>query len=414
MKKLIVLTIAMLLLSFIGCENDDANHEQAEDNTFDGGYYLVDTGQSKFYNNTGEISEPSASDAFYGQDAYHERNAPKYINNGNNTITDLVTGLMWSQSADIDGDGDIDASDKLTFAEAAESANDFVLGGFDDWRLPTIKELYSLIIFSGVDPSGYSGTLTNDLVPFIATEYFDFEYGDTDASERIIDAQYVSSTVYVAETEFASGELVFGVNFADGRIKGYPTTNKTFYVAYVRGNSDYGINQFVDNGNSTITDNATGLMWTQDDNGEGVNWEEALHYAENLNLAGYSDWRLPNSKELQSIIDYTRSPGTTNSAAIDPFLKATTISNEENENDFPFYWSSTTHANWTNQSGANAAYLSFGRALGYFNNTWMDVHGAGAQRSDPKTGDPGDYPIGHGPQGDAIRIFNYVRCVRDI
>ena len=41
----------------------------------------------------------------------------------------------------------------------------------------------------------------------------------------------------------------------------------------------------------------------------------------------------------------------------------------------------------------------------------MDVHGAGAQRSDPKTGSASDYPTGHGPQGDAIRIENYVRCV---
>ena len=43
----------------------------------------------------------------------------------------------------------------------------------------------------------------------------------------------------------------------------------------------------------------------------------------------------------------------------------------------------------------------------------MDVHGAGSQRSDPKDGVPADYPHGHGPQGDVIRIFNLVRCVRD-
>jgi len=47
------------------------------------------------------------------------------------------------------------------------------------------------------------------------------------------------------------------------------------------------------------------------------------------------------------------------------------------------------------------------------NYTLLDVHGAGAQRSDPKNGDPDDYPFGHGPQGDVIRIFNYVRLVRD-
>lgn len=46
------------------------------------------------------------------------------------------------------------------------------------------------------------------------------------------------------------------------------------------------------------------------------------------------------------------------------------------------------------------------------NNAWIDVHGAGAQRSDPKTGDPNDYPNGRGPQGDAIHIYNYIRPVR--
>ena len=42
----------------------------------------------------------------------------------------------------------------------------------------------------------------------------------------------------------------------------------------------------------------------------------------------------------------------------------------------------------------------------------MDVHGAGCQRSDPKTGHASNYPDGHGPQGDAVRIQNHVRCVR--
>jgi len=52
--------------------------------------------------------------------------------------------------------------------------------------------------------------------------------------------------------------------------------------------------------------------------------------------------------------------------------------------------------------------------MGYMNGSWIDVHGAGAQRSDPKSGDPADWPTGHGPQGDAIRIYNYARLVRDV
>ena len=215
-------------------------------------------------------------------------------------------------------------------------------------------------------------------------------------------------------------ETLFGVNFADGRIKGYGLTmpydqsiEKTFFVMYVRGNENYGINDFTDNGNGTITDEATGLMWMQDDSGEGLNWEDALSYAEGKEYAGYSDWRLPDVKELQSIVDYTRSPSSTSSAAIDPIFNCTEITNEAGETDYPFYWSSTTHANWTDQEGGAGAYVSFGRAMGYMDE-WVDVHGAGAQRSDPKEGDAADYPTGHGPQGDAFRILNYVRLVRTV
>jgi hypothetical protein len=214
-------------------------------------------------------------------------------------------------------------------------------------------------------------------------------------------------------------ETLFGVNFADGRIKGYGLQmpfgpgEKTFTVMYVRGNISYGINNFADNGDSTITDNATSLMWMRNDSRTAMNWEDALRYAENLEYAGHSDWRLPDAKELQSIVDYSRSPSTTGSAAIDPLFNCTQITNEAGQADYACYWTATTHSNWSAVGGANAAYVSFGRAMGYMNG-WTDVHGAGAQRSDPKMGDPNDYPTGHGPQGDAIRIFNYVRCVRTI
>ncbi|HNQ69390.1 MAG TPA: DUF1566 domain-containing protein, partial [Bacteroidales bacterium] len=172
----------------------------------------------------------------------------------------------------------------------------------------------------------------------------------------------------------------------------------------------------------TITDNATGLMWMQDDNGTGVLWDAALDYAENFEFAGYDDWRLPNVKELQSIVDYTRSPATTSSAAINSMFSSSQIIDEGEDINYPFYWSATTHASWvTAAQGANAAYVCFGEALGWMemppesgNYTLLDVHGAGAQRSDPKTGNPSDYPHGHGPQGDVIRIYNYVRLVRDI
>ncbi|MBN2026722.1 MAG: DUF1566 domain-containing protein [Actinobacteria bacterium] len=361
-------------------------------------YPVVDTGQASCYDNAVEISPPGQGQPFYGQDAQHECNQPSYRDNGNGTVTDLVTGLMWQQ----------DPGEKKTYAEAAAGAEDFSLAGYDDWRLPTIKELYSLILFSGLDPSPED---PSGQVPFIDTDYFDFNYGDVSAGERIIDSQWASSTECV-NTTMDGNQTVFGVNFADGRIKGYPTA-KEFYCIYVRGNTSYGENDFTGNGDGTVTDEATGLMWSQNDSGEGKNWEEALAWVQEKNAEGwlgYSDWRLPDAKELQSIVDYSRSPATTNSAAIDPVFNCTSITNEAGQPDYPWYWTGTTHA--SSRGGEAAAYVAFGRALGNMHGQWVDVHGAGCQRSDPKAGDPAEYPEGRGPQGDAIRIYNYVRLVR--
>ncbi len=350
---------------------------------------------------------------------YHTQSCRYRRAGSGRTVYDTNTGLTWQASPDTNGDGALTASDKLSWAEAQNRPsvlNAAAYGGYIDWRLPSIKELYSLIDFRGYDPSGYEGTNTFGLKPFIDTSYFDFAYGDTAAGERIIDSQYASGTLYAGD-----GNKLFGVNFADGRIKGYDLTmpggrEKTFFVQCVRGNTSYGSNGFVDNGDGTIADESTGLLWQQDDSGSGLNWEEALAWAEQQNgtaYLGYSDWRLPNAKELQSIVDYTRSPDTSSSAAIDPLFNVAGITNEAGQIDYPFYWSSTTHANWTENPGSAAAYVAFGRALGYMDGAWVDVHGAGAQRSDPKAGDPAEFPTGRGPQGDAIRIYNYVRLVRD-
>ena len=383
--------------------------------TYEGTYPIVDTDQSTFYDTATVISVPSASEPFYGQDAQYFGNQPSYTDNGDGTVTDNVTGLMWQQSFDHNGDGNINVNDKLSYKQILALVDSgYTFAGYSDWRLPSIKEQYSLMKFSGKDVSGYSGS-TDNLSPFINSDVFEVAYGDTTAGERIIDVQCATTNVYVGDES-----MVFGVNFADGRIKGYGMTMmgqpKKFNYLLVRSNEDYGINSFEDNNDGTITDKATGLMWMKDDNGKGVTWEEALTYAENYEYDGYNDWRLPNIKELQSILDYSRSPSTTNSAAIDPIFNTSQITNEAGEVDYPWYWSGTTHANMMEgHEGAWAAYMAFGRAMG--NNgteTWVDVHGAGAQRSDPKSGDPAEFSDGHGPQGDAVRIYNYVRLVRDI
>jgi len=384
------------------------------------GYPIAGTNQTKFYNTLNEIAAPAQGNAFWGQNAMYPGNAPHYVNNGDGTVTDMVTGLMWQQSPDNNCDGMINASDKVSYAAAVAGAAGYRLGGHRDWRLPTIKELYSLIEFSGLDPN-VEATSGSGLTPFIDTAYFKFGYGDVSAGDRIIDGNFVSSTRSVSKTCGESVDAVFGVNFADGRIKGYPIifpgklTTNLFYFRYVRGNSSYGVNNYTSNGNGTISDNSTGLMWMQDDNAQAVSWENALGYAESFEFAGYGDWRLPDAKELQSIVDYSRSPAATSSPAINPIFHCTKITNEAGNEDYPCYWSSTTHASMMG-GGAAAAYICFGRGMGYMPEFggWSDVHGAGCQRSDPKTGDAGQFPEGHGPQGDAIRILNYIRMVRSI
>ncbi len=364
-------------------------------------YPLVDTGVVKFYSNNQVIKEPNKDEDFYGQDATYQGNTLSYTDNGNGTITDNVTGLMWQQDMGV----------KMTYEEAIKAAQECTLGNHDDWRVASIKELYSLIIFTG-----NGGGETAGENRYIDTDYFIQPLGDTSIGEREIDAQTWSSTIYVGET-MNGDKTVFGVNFIDGRIKGYPyykkTKENTAYFRFVRGNEEYGKNNFIDNGDGTITDLATGLMWQQGDSENGMDWQDALSYAEKLELAKYDDWRLPNAKELQSIVDYNRSPSITNSAAIDPVFNVSTIKDRDEKKQYPYYWTGTTHLTGKGDNAyTSAVYVAFGYAQGVMNDKLMDVHGAGAQRSDPKEGNSEDYPKAFGPQGDIQIVYNYVRCVR--
>jgi hypothetical protein len=375
-------------------------------------YNIVDTGQKNYYSDTSYIKKPNRGNSYFGQDSNYLGNQANYTNNQDGTITDNNTKLMWQKTI----------SKKLIWSEAVDYANSSNLAGYSDWRIPTIKELYSLIDFQGKTGSGKikSTQVPSNAKPYINTNYFDFEYSK---ENRYIDAQYWTQTDYTSTTMKGS-KTFFGVNFADGRIKGYPKFNKgrrgstSFYLRLVRGNKKYGINDFVKNDNKTIYDKATTLTWMKNDSKKGLDWNKALAYCENLDYAGINSWRLPNAKELQSIVDYTKSPDSTNSASISNVFAISSIKNEENKQDYPSFWSSTTHLDGKN-IGSHAVYISFGRALGFMTDRrtnskeLMDVHGAGAQRSDPKSGDNSRFKEGRGPQGDVVRIKNYVRCVSD-
>jgi hypothetical protein len=393
------------------------------------GYPIVDTNQEDCYDTLQVIAPPTPGEPFYGQDAQHQGNQPSYHDNGDGTISDLVTGLMWVQAR----------GEKVSWYDALDGASACRVGGYDDWRMPTIKELYSLIDFSG-----FSGASAYDARPYLDTTYFEFRYGDTLSGERYIDCQDWSANLYVG-TVMVGDSGVFGVNFADGRIKGYPVTHPQpppspnhLHVRYVRGNPSYGANDFQDNGDGTVTDVPTGLMWSKQDSDSGMNWQEALAWTQARNdesWLGHNDWRLPNAKELQSLVDYAHSPGARNPEDLGPALDTTyfdisAITNERGEADNPWYWSSTTHLDGpADRRYAQGVYVTFGRAAGWMQLpgrsylSFLDVHGAGAQRSDPKRGNVTEYFLGHdslgnpvygrGPQGDLVRIQNFVRLVRD-
>ncbi len=92
---------------------------------------------------------------------------------------------------------------------------------------------------------------------------------------------------------------------------------------------DVTANDFTDNGDGTVTDNLTRLMWQQDGSYRTVNWEDAISYCEVISLVNHEDWRLPNYKELISIADYN---------VYNPEIDTTYLSGSPTT----IYWTSTT------------------------------------------------------------------------
>ena len=349
-------------------------------------YAIVCTGQTNCYSNTNQIAAPAAGQPFYGQDAQFRNTPFSFTDNGDGTVTDHNTSLTWQQTP---------SSSRVSWSQAKTYCDSLVLGNQSDWRMPTLKELYSISDFS----QGW---------PYLDTTYFHIS-GITVSK----DEQYWADNYYVGVTVEGGSNAAFGVNHGTGHIKAYPATitgPMAKLVRAVRGNT-YGVNQFVANGNGTISDKATGLVWPQADSGKGMDWEHALALAQTMNASnylGHSDWRLPNVKELQSIVDYSRSPSATIAAnvgpAINPLFSCTGITNEAGTADSPYYWSSTSALFQSGGPYYYAWYVAFGMAV---NGAGLDFHGAGAARFDTK--------VEGGPAGEGgERYYNYVRLVRTI
>ena len=233
-----------------------------------------------------------------GEDCDFRFNMPGYVNPGDGTTLDTVTGLMWQR---VDGG-------EMTVQAARYYVDTLSLGGYHDWRLPTPLEAITLLELDKLNPA-----MDVAYFPDSKAEYW-----------------WTSATLFNDTTRI-------WVTNAGGGIGPHPQKEtisaggaKSYHVRAVR---DVGVPtevmRFTDNDDSTITDNITGLIWQKYPTRDTLTWEQALAYANSCRYAGLSDWRLPNIKELSSINDYTRTA---------PSLSTTYFPTGVSQR----YWSSTT------------------------------------------------------------------------
>ena len=251
---------------------------------------LPDTGQ------TGDFSTA------FGEDSDYTINPPAFTTNNDGTLTDNITGLQWQQN-----DGG-----EMTWDNARNYCDGLTLAGKDDWRLPGLHESFSVLNHNTVNPA-------------IATAFTRTQ------------AEYW----WAAELRSDDATRAWATN-AGGGSGPHPKTEtvsgggtKRFHARCVR-DTGAGLSLttlYKDNANGTVTDNRTNLTWQQAETADKI-WDEAIAYCEGLSLAGASDWRLPNIKELTSINDESR---------VRPSLNATAFPNAPSA----LFWASTTQVNQT-------------------------------------------------------------------
>jgi len=239
-------------------------------------YKLPDTGQTSSYTDT------------VGEDNDYLINPPSFIINDNVTVTDNNTLLMWQRQDD---------GTTRAWADAEPYCSGLSLGGQSDWRIPEIHELQTIVDFGNsvhLDATYFTGTNSTG---------------------------YYWSTTYAA-----SSSKAWYMRVGHGTVGDLGKTN-TQYTRCVRGANT--TRSFTDNGDSTVTDTKTRLVWQKSTSGSEMNWEAALSSCEALTLGSLSDWRLPNIKELFSIVDTSEY----NPAIDETYFPATQSAD---------YWSSTT------------------------------------------------------------------------
>lgn len=231
-------------------------------------FTLPATGQTKCYNATQQITCPQPGEAYYGQDGNYQKGATMSYkeNTGNEsgTVTDLVTGLTWQK----------ELSGKMTWSQANLYCSELNFANNNDWRLPSLKELSTIVDYGTTYPA--------------LNAIFGTSYDNTWTS--ISDIQGSQNAWYIY---FSTGTAsICGKEY-------------TLNVRCVRGNI-LPEPDFVDNTDGTITDNTTDLMWEKVESTQQKPWVDALAYCENQTTGSHTDWRLPNIREIVSILDYTK------------------------------------------------------------------------------------------------------------
>jgi len=176
---------------------------------------------------------PEEGEDFYGQDAHYTINSPDLTDNNDGTVTDNLTGLVWEQKSE--------ESEQSTFSysEAVAYCENLSLGNSDDWRVPTRKEFSTILNLGTISPA-------------LDTTYFP-DYTYTSASGVYY---WTSSEYHDDPSQVWKIQISFGISEA------VTSQAPPYKVRCVRGTPEPAPS-FTDNGNGTVTDNVTGLMWEQ-------------------------------------------------------------------------------------------------------------------------------------------------------
>ncbi|KJU86146.1 secreted protein containing DUF1566 [Candidatus Magnetobacterium bavaricum] len=262
---------------------------------------------------------------------------PRFTDNSiadsnNQTITDNLTGLMWAKDAGTPTVGSctggaMNWQAALNYVACLNTASYL---GYTDWRLPNINELESLLnaeyYYTWLNSQGFTNVQeakywsSTSVVDNTLWAWFVAYRGGISMS---IKTDSYDTSYYYAWPVRGGQSGAFGNAFvwATGQTTSYDANTPQRDDGAIRAGMTWPNPRFTDNsiadiGNQTVTDNLTGLIWTKDASSPTVGsctgamvqtWQQALSYVACLNTSNYldhSDWRLPNRKELKSLIDY--------------------------------------------------------------------------------------------------------------